>query len=366
MGHVFISYSRKDQSTARSLANDLRRHGFDVWMDDRIDYGEQWLNVIFEAIRQSSALVVIMSPDAEASKWVQKEHLYAEKVGKLVLPLMLNGHIFPYFVNVQVGAVTESGGLPADFYGRLQAVIPPKPITGTVFVATPRKVSKPPTPPPPKATPPTRKPVTPKPVAANSWHSQIGTAITLFLVAAMIVALMIAATQGNRDNNGSDRISDDPSATIDTASHTVTLPPTLTSVPSAFPSPTPFPTIGSNGKPRIAPITQINCTEFEVVQMLIEVTDPDGDPLQLSIESSNAALVAASLLGNYGIEVNCLADGNANVTLVADDGRGGRAVTFFPVHVLDSDFWTPSGNCPAINAGTATACAIIGGTQTVQ
>jgi hypothetical protein len=50
MPHVFVSYSRRDQDYAHKLAEDLRQHGFDVWIDDRIDYGDQWFNEIVKAI----------------------------------------------------------------------------------------------------------------------------------------------------------------------------------------------------------------------------------------------------------------------------------------------------------------------------
>ena len=40
MGHVFISYSREeDQPYARRLADDLRTHDIEVWIDDDVDYG---------------------------------------------------------------------------------------------------------------------------------------------------------------------------------------------------------------------------------------------------------------------------------------------------------------------------------------
>lgn len=65
MSHVFISYSRKHQAYVGRLANDLRRNGFDVRIDDRIDYGERWWRTIVEAIKACGAFVVVMTPDAK-------------------------------------------------------------------------------------------------------------------------------------------------------------------------------------------------------------------------------------------------------------------------------------------------------------
>lgn len=147
MGHIFISYNRKDQSTARRLADDLRHHGYDVWMDDRIEYGGQWLNVIFEAIRDASAVVIVMSPDSEKSKWVQKEYLYAEELEKLIIPIALNGHIFPYLKDKQASDPSQTGGLTNRAYRQLEAVVTPLDQTGQMMVlpvseAKPRPVEQ--------------------------------------------------------------------------------------------------------------------------------------------------------------------------------------------------------------------------------
>ncbi len=135
MNHVFISYSRKDQTHARRVAEDLRQHGFDVWMDDRIDYGDRWLRVIFQAVRDAAAVIVIMSPHSEESKWVEKEYLFADEIRKPILPLALDGHVFPYFVNVQIGKFTSRSGLADDLFARLEQIVPPKDATGEIIVA---------------------------------------------------------------------------------------------------------------------------------------------------------------------------------------------------------------------------------------
>ena len=58
--YVFISYSRKDQTYARELVTDLRASGFEVWIDDRIDFGSRWWQTIVEAVRGCTALIVVM------------------------------------------------------------------------------------------------------------------------------------------------------------------------------------------------------------------------------------------------------------------------------------------------------------------
>ncbi|MDH7485486.1 MAG: toll/interleukin-1 receptor domain-containing protein [Anaerolineae bacterium] len=70
--HVFISYSRKDQDYVRQLEDELRRRGFEPWVDARIDFGDQWWRTIVRQIRSCAAFVVVMTPEAEGSEWVEK------------------------------------------------------------------------------------------------------------------------------------------------------------------------------------------------------------------------------------------------------------------------------------------------------
>jgi hypothetical protein len=42
MSHIFISYSHDDTDYAHRLEGELKRRGFEVWIDDRIDYGTRW------------------------------------------------------------------------------------------------------------------------------------------------------------------------------------------------------------------------------------------------------------------------------------------------------------------------------------
>lgn len=109
--HVFVSYSRQDQTYARKLADDLRRHSVDVWIDDRIDYGDRWWRTIVQAIRASAAFVVVMTPDSEESEWVEREVMLAMDEEKPIFPLLLRGKGFPIFINKQYANVTD-GQMP--------------------------------------------------------------------------------------------------------------------------------------------------------------------------------------------------------------------------------------------------------------
>jgi formylglycine-generating enzyme required for sulfatase activity len=126
-GYVFISYAREDQIYARKLANDLRARGFETWMDDRIDFGDRWWQTIVQAVRASAAFIVVMTPDAEQSEWVEKEILLAQRERKPIFPLLLRGQEFPLLITVQYADVTSGQMPPAPFYERLARVASAKP-----------------------------------------------------------------------------------------------------------------------------------------------------------------------------------------------------------------------------------------------
>ncbi|MBL8153871.1 MAG: protein kinase [Anaerolineae bacterium] len=120
LGHVFISYSRRDQDYARQLADQLRTNGFGVWIDDRIDYGDRWFKEIEQAIVDCAAITVIMTPDSHESEWVHREILIAKREKKPIFPLLLKGQEFGILIDIQYADV-RSGHMPPDgFYIRLR------------------------------------------------------------------------------------------------------------------------------------------------------------------------------------------------------------------------------------------------------
>jgi formylglycine-generating enzyme required for sulfatase activity len=121
--HIFISYAREDQPYARGLADHLRQRDFDVWMDDRIDFGDRWWQTIIQALRASAALVVVMTPQSEKSEWVHREVLLALDDHKPVFPLLLRGERFPLLIDRQYADVTGGQMPPEDFYDRLRQAL---------------------------------------------------------------------------------------------------------------------------------------------------------------------------------------------------------------------------------------------------
>jgi hypothetical protein len=91
MAHIFISYSHKDTEYAHKLADVLQSEGFDIWIDARLDYGSQWPMEIQRQLDDCSAFILIMSPRAYQSEWVQSELSRAKRKNKPIFPLLLEG-----------------------------------------------------------------------------------------------------------------------------------------------------------------------------------------------------------------------------------------------------------------------------------
>jgi hypothetical protein len=137
MAHVFISYSKKNRDYARRLADHLLDQGFDVWIDDRIDYGDEWWEVIERAISECAAFVLIMTPDSKSSKWVKREVGLADQQGKVIFPLLLSGENWGLFVITQYADVRDGQLPPPNFSAHLAEYAPRREQRGTPMVNRP-------------------------------------------------------------------------------------------------------------------------------------------------------------------------------------------------------------------------------------
>ena len=75
IGHVFLSYSRLDDSVMRRVLAFLRKKGLKIWVDDeRLFVGTAaWKKAIEKAIIEAEAFIVLLSPTSCNSTWVQRE-----------------------------------------------------------------------------------------------------------------------------------------------------------------------------------------------------------------------------------------------------------------------------------------------------
>jgi formylglycine-generating enzyme required for sulfatase activity len=129
MSHVFVSYSTRNSEYAHKLAEKLREEGFDVWIDNtRLRSSEDWWRSIVLAIRVCAAVVVVLTPESDASEWVQREITLAGKYKKPIFPLWLDGSLdtpnWEYFVRIQIEDVRGGKLPPPHLYDTLSLHTP--------------------------------------------------------------------------------------------------------------------------------------------------------------------------------------------------------------------------------------------------
>jgi hypothetical protein len=104
--HVFLSYSHKDVDIMRRIRDDLRSSGLIVWNDENLVPGtHSWKKAIENAIENTANLIVVLSPAAKLSEWIERELEYATACGIPVIPVLANGderNAVPFeLINVQ-------------------------------------------------------------------------------------------------------------------------------------------------------------------------------------------------------------------------------------------------------------------------
>jgi hypothetical protein len=114
---LFISYSKQDVEFVRYLAALLKAQHFDIWYDSELNPGDDWWIVLEREIHACDAFVVVMTPAGRSSRWVLRELLLAEKIGKPVFPVLLAGDVWPNLADVQF--VDMRAGLRATLPARL-------------------------------------------------------------------------------------------------------------------------------------------------------------------------------------------------------------------------------------------------------
>jgi hypothetical protein len=94
---TFFSYARSDSDFVLKLARDLRQAGADVWLDQLdIKAGSRWDLSIETALKSSSKIMIILSPDSVASNNVMDEVSFALEEGKTVIPILLKPCDIPF------------------------------------------------------------------------------------------------------------------------------------------------------------------------------------------------------------------------------------------------------------------------------
>lgn len=101
IGKVFISHSSADKDLADRLAADLVSRGIPVWYD-KLDLaiGDSVPGVINEGLASAKYFLIILSPEAVSSRWVQEEMNAAlmrqvAQGGTFILPILFRDCLIP-------------------------------------------------------------------------------------------------------------------------------------------------------------------------------------------------------------------------------------------------------------------------------
>ena len=75
---VFMSYAHSDEPLARRVFDILKEAGLEVWDGTReVMPGDNWAAKVSEALQESQAMVVLLTPHTMRSNWVRSEIEYA-------------------------------------------------------------------------------------------------------------------------------------------------------------------------------------------------------------------------------------------------------------------------------------------------
>ena len=125
LAHIFISYHHSDSRFVGALQSQLLDANFQTWRDPDLRAGESWREAIDQAIRDAAALVLVLSPAAKASPYVNYEWAFALGADIQVIPLLLGltpEELHPRLAHLQALDFTDRNTRPWE---RLFAALDP-------------------------------------------------------------------------------------------------------------------------------------------------------------------------------------------------------------------------------------------------
>jgi hypothetical protein len=109
----FISYSHEDIDYTKRLAAHLHESGLPAWHDSELNWGDRYSQKIAERIRRALGVIVVMSPAAAESEWVEREILEGQHYNRAFLPVLLAGERF-FLLAATSYFDARLGGMPGD------------------------------------------------------------------------------------------------------------------------------------------------------------------------------------------------------------------------------------------------------------
>lgn len=105
---VFISYSRKDIEAVNVIREILEQNGISYWIDKEGIYsGENYKEVIVDAIETAKAVIFVSSVSSNASINVIRELGYAVKQRRTIIPIMLDDTPYAKSVRLDISDIHQ-------------------------------------------------------------------------------------------------------------------------------------------------------------------------------------------------------------------------------------------------------------------
>ena len=97
MTQIFLSYASKDAECAEKICQGLEARGYSVWREPTLLSMESILypRTIENVILGSAAVILVWSSSAAQSEWVERHVLFAQRLKKLIVPVVIDGTGLP-------------------------------------------------------------------------------------------------------------------------------------------------------------------------------------------------------------------------------------------------------------------------------
>ena len=117
---VFISYRRDGgEFLAGRISDQLTNNGYSVFYDVESMRAGAFDEQIYKAIDQCEDVLLVLPPNGldrcrDEEDWVRKEIAYALKTGKNIIPLMMEGFVFPEELPKDIDTLSRKEGVKVD------------------------------------------------------------------------------------------------------------------------------------------------------------------------------------------------------------------------------------------------------------
>src|SRR6266516_7305221 len=123
MTQIFVSHTQDDAACAESIRKGLEARGYSTWREPTSLSMESILypRTIENVILGSAAVILVWSSSTAPSEWVERHVLFAQRLKKLIVPVVIDGTDLPptlianTIITGQIPCTNVMEQLPPDF-----------------------------------------------------------------------------------------------------------------------------------------------------------------------------------------------------------------------------------------------------------